>query len=164
MSGHFSISRTSCAAAGSTFSRTSKSCSPTSAGQGAEQVGAIVGGHLAGDLRDRLGRHLLYELALLVLVEALEDGRRLLGREPREELGGFVGVEIRDDIGEVLGMDLVEQLADLVRILFKDLLDVGAEECCETHERSRRLERPPGGWNLRSKKTRRENHFLGPCA
>ena len=84
-------------------------------GQEAEEVGPVVGRHLARDLRDRLRRHLLDELFLLVLVEALEDGRGVLGRDAREELGGLVGLELGDEVGEVLGVDLVEELAQLLR-------------------------------------------------
>ena len=82
-------------------------------GQDAEEVGAVVRGHLARDLRDRLGRHLLDELFLLVLVEALEDGRRVLGGEPREKLGRLVRLELGDEVREVLRVDLVEELAQL---------------------------------------------------
>ena len=78
-------------------------------------------------------RHLLDELFLLVLVEALEDGRRVLGGHAREQLAGLVRLELADDVGEVLGVDLVEQLAHLLRILLEDLLDVGAEQAAEAH-------------------------------
>ena len=105
-------------------------------GQEAEEVGAVVRRHLARDLRDRLGRHLLDELFLLVLVEALEDRRRVLRGEAREELGGLVGLELGDDVGEVLGVELVEEVAQRVRILFEDLLDVGTEEGGEAHRGS----------------------------
>jgi hypothetical protein len=50
-------------------------------GQHAEEVGPVVGRHLARDLGHRFGRHLIDELFLLVLFEALEDRRRVFGRD-----------------------------------------------------------------------------------
>ena len=108
-------------------------------GQEAEEVGAIVGRHLARDVRHALGRHQLDDLFLLVLVEALEDRRGVLGGQPREELGGLVGVELADEVGEVLGVDLVEQLAHLIRILLEELFQIGAEQRREAHETRRTL-------------------------
>ena len=75
------------------------------------------------------------ELVLLVLLEALENRRRVLRGHPREERRGLVGFELAEDVGEVLGVDLVEQHADLLRILLEDLLDVRAEEGAEPHRR-----------------------------
>ena len=102
-------------------------------GQHAEEVRPVVGRHLAGDLRDRLRRHLLDELLLLVLVEALEDGGGVLRGHPREQLARLVGVQLAHEVGEVLRVDLVEQLAHLIRVLLEELLEVGAEEARQAH-------------------------------
>ena len=77
-----------------------------------------------------MGGHLLDQLFLLVLVETLEDGRGVFGRQMREERRGLVWVELADDVGEVFGVDLVEELPHLIRILLEDLLDVRAEQAC----------------------------------
>ena len=61
-----------------------------------------------------------------MLVEALEDGRGVLGGHPRQQLAGLVGIELADEVRQVLGVDLVEQLAHLVRVLLEELLEVGA--------------------------------------
>ena len=74
-----------------------------------------------------------------MLVEALEDGRRVLGGHAREQLARLVRLELAHDVGEVLGVDLVEQLAHLIRILLEDLLDVGAEQAAEAHGLGRSL-------------------------
>ena len=97
-------------------------------GQDAEEIGAIVGRHLAGDLSHALGRHQLGDLFLLVLLEALEDRRGVRRGHAREELGGLVGIELADEIGEVLGVDLLEELAHLIGILLEDLLQVRSEQ------------------------------------
>ena len=102
-------------------------------GQGAEQVGSIVGRHLAGDVGDRLRRHRLDELFLLVLFETLEDGSSVLRGQTGEQLGGVVGLELGDDVREIFGVNLVEQLAHLLRILLEDLTNVGGEEAAEAH-------------------------------
>ena len=102
-------------------------------GEDREEVGAIVGRHLAGDVRDRLGRHALDELFLLVLVEALEDVGGLPGGELLEDLRDLVRLELAQDVGEILGVDLFEQLAHLIRILLEDLLHIRSEECAEPH-------------------------------
>ena len=135
------MSRTSWAASGSTFSSASKSCSPIASGRTLKRSARSSAAISLAISRDRLGRHLLDELFLLVLVEALEDGRRVLGGHAREQLGRLVGLELADDVGEVLGVDLVEQLAHLIRILLEDLLDVGAEEGGEAHGERARLPR-----------------------
>jgi hypothetical protein len=102
--------------------------------QDAEEVGAVVAGHLAGDVGDRLGRHELDELLLLVVLEALEDGGRVLCGHPGEHLCRLLGLQLADEVGKVLGVDLREQLADLLGILLEDLLHIGAEERADTHD------------------------------
>ena len=62
-------------------------------------------------MSDALRRHDLDDLTLLFVPEALEDRRRVFGRQPSQKLSGLVGVEIADDVGEILRMDLVEQVA-----------------------------------------------------
>ncbi len=103
-------------------------------GEDGEEVGPVVAGHLAGDVRDGLGRHALDEVFLLVVVEALEDRRGVLGRHAREDLRRLVRVELREEVGDVLGVDLGEEVPDLLRILLEDLLHVRAEEGADAHQ------------------------------
>ena len=83
-------------------------------------------------------RHLLDQVLLLLLVEPLEDGGRVLRGQSREKLPRLVGVEVAYEVGQVLRVDLVEELTDLIRVLLEELLEIGAEEAGQSH-RGRRL-------------------------
>ena len=102
-------------------------------GQRAEEVRAIIGRHLARDDGDRLGPHLLDELLLSVLLEALENRCSVLRGPARQQRRRLVGFQFADDVGEVLGMNLVGERTQLVRILSKDLLNVRSEQAPESH-------------------------------
>jgi hypothetical protein len=112
-SGHFASSVTSAAASGSTFSRLS---SADLFGQGFDEIGPLVGGHLRDDRRGSLDAELLDQRLLLILVETLEDGRGLFGLERPQDERRLLLVEHPDEVGEILVVDLLEQRADLRRI------------------------------------------------
>ncbi len=93
------------AASGSTFSSALEELVAERLGSTEKRSARSSGAISLAMLRDRLERHPPDELLLLVLLEALEDGCRLLGRELREELRRLVGFELGDDVGQVLGVD-----------------------------------------------------------
>jgi hypothetical protein len=132
-SGHFASCSTSAAASGSTLSRDSRSVSPTFSGRVLDQVGALVGGHLGDDLRDGVHAHRLDEVLLRLLVEALEDGRGVLGLEGLEELRGLLLVEQVDEVGDVLVVHLLEQRAELRGIFGEELADLGDDGDGDPH-------------------------------
>ncbi len=78
----------------------------------AQKVRPLVGVHLGDQAGGGVHAHAVGEGGLSIFVQPLEDLRRVVRGQLREQLRGLVVVELADDVGDVLGMDLVQQLAD----------------------------------------------------
>jgi hypothetical protein len=112
-------------------------------GQALDEVGPLVGGHLADDRRDALEPHPLDDRLLGVVVEALEDRRRVLGLEAREDERRLVVVQHPEEVGEVLVVDLLEQIAELRRVLGEELSDLRHDGGSEAQHGGGGYRRPP---------------------
>ena len=108
-------------------------------GQDAEEVGAVVGRHLAGDVRatDSGGICSTSSSCSCSSRRSKMGAASSAGRRA-SSCARLVRLELADDVGEVLGVDLVEQLPDAVGVLFEELLDVRAEQGAR------------GAWRLRA--------------
>ena len=97
-----------------------------------EHVGALVGRHLRNEGRRLRGGHPLEQLGADFLVEVFENGAGPLGRQGVEERREALARQRLGDVGEVGGVQLFGFGGDRCRIGLEQVENVGREQRGET--------------------------------